>query len=53
MAFGIEKSLVYSIFFILQWTLLADAMTGNTKYILQYNFLPHVAGWNICCKVNL
>jgi hypothetical protein len=44
MAFGIEKSLVHSVSLIFRETLFADAMAGNTKYILQDNFLPHYAG---------
>jgi len=44
MAFGIEKSLVQTVFLVFRETLLADAMAGNTKYILQDNFLPHYAG---------
>lgn len=52
MAFGIEKSLIHSVSLILRGTLLADAMAGSTKYILEDNSLPHYAGGNICSTTN-
>jgi hypothetical protein len=41
MAFGVEKSLVHSVFLILQGTSLADVMADTTKHFMQ-TILCHI-----------